>query len=157
MLYRYFAFKCPYDSQIPDIRLFFKLYPFIFLICNFVHNRSFLNILPNFNLLRTLEFAFSGNFRQPILGWEFAKMSHFLKNATFGKVHLTPKTMPGQSTPPTRYNSNSLPVFILAFFPYPNRTKISNLYPQGRRIPGFRVTSPLGNCRSPSPPGNWHV
>ena len=39
--------KCHYD-QILDIHFFFHI---------FVHNRSFLNILPNFSLLRTLEFA----------------------------------------------------------------------------------------------------
>ena len=69
--------KCYYD-QILDTQ-FFSV---------FVHNKSFLGMLPNFNLLRTLELAVLGplfpeNLRPPLiflvpsLAREFEKMTSF--------------------------------------------------------------------------------
>ena len=56
----------------------------------FVHSRSFLVILPNFNLLWILDLAAFGplfprihglSFLVPSLGWEFEKMMPFLNNS----------------------------------------------------------------------------
>ena len=77
--------KCHYN-QILDIHLFYI----------FVHIKSFLKILPNFNLLRTLELMFFGTLSPRIyflsvqvLIKNFSKLRHFLKNTT--RVEITIK------------------------------------------------------------------
>ena len=64
--------KCPYD-QIFDIHFF----------CIFIHSRSSQDILPYFNLLRSIERTFLGLyfceplFLVPILGWKLEKMTSY--------------------------------------------------------------------------------
>ena len=60
----------------------------------FVHNRSFLDSLTNFNLLRTLELMFFGPlfFLVPIFGENWRIWRHFLKNTTRVEIIITVST-----------------------------------------------------------------
>ena len=75
-------------------------YPFFYI---FVHNRSFPDILPNFNLLRTLQLAVFGPLFPRIYGRHYfslfqilvedwRKWRHFLKNTALVEIIITIST-----------------------------------------------------------------